>query len=538
MLRLLAAAAAAAGSLSLAIAAPADASFDSCTYDAATRTVTATLATSQEGSLSVGAGGEIDSGGTPCGAATTANTDEVAVKGTPSSDTVTIDNSGAGGAFVKPGTSDEIHFDVDLSDETWCDPSTRCTAPPQVLKVIGTPGANEIRAGTDGHHITLINLDASADVDPDIRVGLYTQVDLDGSGGNDTLTGVGGSGTGDPVNVTLRGGSGDDHLVAGGDRDLLYPGSGDDTVVGSPSGGDTVSYADAPSRVVADVSAGAVYNDGFGDSDSLDRHVTSLRGSDHDDTLTSGWSDGGIRLDGGGGNDRIIGTPESDVLIGGTGKDTIDADPSGIDYGLGDRIYGGPGNDRLRGGAGPDRLYGGFGDDELLGARGTDPFPTYKLPFDYGDVLQGGPGNDVLDGGLDPDWYVFEPAGAREHDTIVERYDGGRDTLFFDYSDLDADGRPQIPTAVDLSSRGRRFATSGLRTLRTPRRGDARYIENVLIGGFASDRVVGTGAANVIQSGGGDDVVDCGGGRDTVDAATYPGSHHHLAHCEVVKQAY
>jgi Ca2+-binding RTX toxin-like protein len=101
----------------------------------------------------------------------------------------------------------------------------------------------------------------------------------------------------------------------------------------------------------------------------------------------------------------------------------------------------------------------------------------------------------------------------------------------FDYYDLDFEGKPQIPTDIDLASPHRWFATSGRRTLRTRERGGAQNLENVLIGGFADDRIAGNASGNSIQAGGGRDTIDCRGGRDTV--LDEPGDR--LTQCEVVK---
>ncbi len=89
---------------------------------------------------------------------------------------------------------------------------------------------------------------------------------------------------------------------------------------------------------------------------------------------------GDIQVRGGAGNDLfenrssipcvVDGGPGNDTLIGGTGDD---------------RLYGEEGNDQIRGGAGDDQLYGGAGNDTLIGGAGDD-------------MLHGGVGNDLLDG--------------------------------------------------------------------------------------------------------------------------------------------
>ncbi len=77
-------------------------------------------------------------------------------------------------------------------------------------------------------------------------------------------------------------------------------------------------------------------------------------------------------IDGGGGNDIVIGdgaANKADTLNGAGGND---------------RLYGLTGNDALNGGAGNDLLVGGDGNDRLTGDGGAD-------------VLTGGAGNDIFD---------------------------------------------------------------------------------------------------------------------------------------------
>jgi hypothetical protein len=99
-------------------------------------------------------------------------------------------------------------------------------------------------------------------------------------------------------------------------------------------------------------------------------------------------------IDGGAGDDLIIGGFEQDILIGNAGNDTIFGDRrtdlifggSGDDQLLGglgrDNIFGQAGNDRLNGGPGDDTLYGMEGDDTLAGAGDND-------------FLNGAPGADI-----------------------------------------------------------------------------------------------------------------------------------------------
>lgn len=85
-------------------------------------------------------------------------------------------------------------------------------------------------------------------------------------------------------------------------------------------------------------------------------------------------------LDGGSGNDTILGNVESDLLFGGSGHDLIS---------------GGRGNDSIYGQSGNDVLLGGDGKDSIYGQGGND------IIFDVedGNILWGGGGNDLVFGG-------------------------------------------------------------------------------------------------------------------------------------------
>ena len=84
-------------------------------------------------------------------------------------------------------------------------------------------------------------------------------------------------------------------------------------------------------------------------------------------------------LDGGDGEDLLVGSHLNDLEIGGDGEDLL------LGYRGDDLLIGGQDNDSLRGHRGADTLLGGSGDDTLLG-------------FEDDDVLDGGSGNDDLYG--------------------------------------------------------------------------------------------------------------------------------------------
>ncbi|MEM9395120.1 MAG: DUF4214 domain-containing protein [Pseudomonadota bacterium] len=94
-------------------------------------------------------------------------------------------------------------------------------------------------------------------------------------------------------------------------------------------------------------------------------------------------------LNGGAGDDTIVGYAESDLVYGLDGGDNIDGGQGD------DQIYGGSGQDDIFGGSGNDTLFGGADADYLAGGQG-------------GDRLFGGAGSDTLygeNGAVDRDQY-------------------------------------------------------------------------------------------------------------------------------------
>ncbi|MCW3039188.1 MAG: putative secreted calcium-binding protein [Solirubrobacterales bacterium] len=140
----------------------------------------------------------------------------------------------------------------------------------------------------------------------------------------------------------LHGGPGADELTETLCRGmiLLDGGTGDDTLSGAPFDEPTEKMFQGNDRFVG----------GAGD-DVLKERLLSSRPAD---------------MDGGSGDDVILGGAANDLLRGGAGNDTLRGGKGN------DRIFGGPGADRLDGGPGRDRLAGGGGEDRYTGGPGTD----------------------------------------------------------------------------------------------------------------------------------------------------------------------
>jgi len=155
-------------------------------------------------------------------------------------------------------------------------------------------------------------------------------------------------------------------------------------------------------------------------------------GNDYLDAVDSGIA---VTLDGGLGDDVLLGGALADRLIGGAGNDYIVGDYgqtsyqpaekkpenliqiSSSNYSLGgdDTILGGSGNDILIGAGGNDIISGGAGLDILIGDGGQVSFGQGGLIsaqtaglFSQGgnDSLDGGSGNDIMFGGAGTNVFV------------------------------------------------------------------------------------------------------------------------------------
>jgi Ca2+-binding RTX toxin-like protein len=138
------------------------------------------------------------------------------------------------------------------------------------------------------------------------------------------------------------------------------------------------------------------------DGECFFNNVEKIFGTNFNDKFT--LSGGTVYLDGGLGNDTLIGAAFNDKLNGGGGNDTVSGGAGN------DSLFGGDGNDTISGGAGNDALWGSAGNDSINGGAGIDH-------------IWGGAGNDTLTGGADKDRFHFgQPGalGASNLDTITD----------------------------------------------------------------------------------------------------------------------
>ncbi|MGQ0563601.1 MAG: calcium-binding protein [Gemmobacter sp.] len=287
----------------------------------------------------------------------------------------------------------------------------------------------------------------------------------------------------------------DDTFTSINFNDRIFGGNGNDTVVLSGSNPRTVDLADP------DAFAGlGPFLDGI-------ENVTGTSATDtfYGNALAN-------RLDGGNGNDVLVGRAGDDVLLGGVGDDTLDG---GADN---DRLDGGSNDDRLLGRDGNDSLYGGTGDDQVLAGTGDD----LVQGGDGNDVLNGGTGNDTILGGIGNDTIV---TGAG--DDLVQAGDGN-DLIHIDSlgahlilgeGGIDTVSFARLPSGstgpvvhVDLAGLVDPLASAfGFDEPVASFSG----VENV-IGSAVGDFIAGDGAANRLSGGSGNDVVVGRGGADTL----------------------
>ena len=240
------------------------------------------------------------------------------------------------------------------------------------------------------------------------------------SGGNDTVNGLGGNDAldGGAGNDSIDGGAGDDLIGAGAGSDEIQGGDGNDIIVSAT--GLVALQRNKPTDAYTDMPVGSTvlrsgptwawyYSDrtggivGGASSTAMDSAPDVVDGGAGDDLVIGGL--GADLLKGGTGDDGIFGHGSDDILEGGDGADQLDGDglippyllnsTPGAQHGN-DFLDGGAGNDQLFGAGKNDTLFGGTGDDQILG---DDTQANLDGQYHGNDYLDGEEGNDQLKGG-------------------------------------------------------------------------------------------------------------------------------------------
>jgi Ca2+-binding RTX toxin-like protein len=261
-----------------------------------------------------------------------------------------------GGAPTVANTSLIQVFGEDGNDAILLD-ETNGPLPPANL--FGGVGNDRVAGGSVGGQL----FGESGD---DVLLGRGGADRLDGGDGNDQLTG----GDGDDQNF---GGMGDDRMVwnAADDTDLFEGGDGIDTAEANGSNfAEVFSVTANGTRVRFDELTPAPSSIDIGTMENL---VINMNGGNDSFSATGNLAALiGITVDGGTGNDTILGSNGADRLLGGDGDDFIDGQ-QGNDLallGAGDDLFQwdpGDGSDVVEGQAGTDTLlFNGSGVNEVF----------------------------------------------------------------------------------------------------------------------------------------------------------------------------
>ncbi|QNT70517.1 calcium-binding protein [Defluviicoccus vanus] len=266
-------------------------------------------------------------------------------------------------------------------------------------------------------------------------------------------------------------------------------------------------------------------------------------------------------IDGGGGNDTIVGG-FADTLLGGSGNDSIQAnDGNSSGYGIDISISGGDGSDTIvASGSLPSNSFGtininisgGGGNDSMSGfVVGQIQSPDYLFPGQLS--IRGGDGNDTIAGGYSVAGNV-SLFGDGGNDSLTgqgsggETFDGGtgNDTILglegadvliggvgndsldggdgFDFADYQASGGA-VSVSLALTT-AQNTQGAGIDTLiriegvngsayNDTLSGDAGA--NVLNGVAGNDSLTGGSGADTLLGGAGDDSLNGGDGNDLLD---------------------
>ncbi|HVJ01429.1 MAG TPA: calcium-binding protein, partial [Sphingomonas sp.] len=273
-----------------------------------------------------------------------------------------------------------------------------------------------LKIGANGDRLTLVNqINGAANAIEELRFAdgtVWTAADMairatsgtpgadvyNGSSGNDTLSGQAG-------NDTLTGNAGDDQLSGGADNDALDGGAGADRLAGGTgkdrlvggAGGDTYVFAAGDGQDEIDDNGDATADTLRIEGYSLGQIRFSRTGVDAND-LTIRFANS---------TDKIV----VRQALAGTAADTLESfviAASGITLTLadvqsrlsedvattGESIYGTPDADVLTGGTGDDFLSGGAGADTMTGGDGNDIFGDIVADSSV-DTMTGGAGRDT-----------------------------------------------------------------------------------------------------------------------------------------------
>ena len=387
--------------------------------------------------------------------------------------------------------------------------STGDGATDQVI-VNGTAGNDTIQAAANGSSASVLGLAAITNV---ANLEATDQLIVDGLGGNDTL--IGGAGS-----QVLRGGEGNDVISGGDGDDQMFGDAGNDRMVWNP--GDDTDLMEGG----ADIDTAEVNGGNVAEVFTATANGTRVRFDRLDPTpfsLDIGTTEN-LVVNMNGGNDSFSATGNLSALI----KITVD---------------GGAGDDTILGSNGIDLLLGGDDNDFIDGQQGNDVAQLGAgedtFQWDPGD------GSDTVEGGEGFDRLLFNGSGGAEDFDISAN--GERVTLFRNLGNIfmdlneveridlnalgntdsiqvrDLSGTDVVEVNIDLAGTiGGATGDGAVDTLLVEGTGGDDVIE--VLGAGTSVAVVGLPALVQIANTEAQDVlgIDAGDGNDTISATTLP----------------
>jgi len=315
-----------------------------------------------------------------------------------------------------------------------------------VLTVSGDAAANSIVVSRDAAGKILVNNGAVPVVGGTATVANTSSIRVIALGGNDVITLNEANGAlpaaslfGGAGNDVLTGGSGADHLfgqagndtlIGKGGTDLLFGGSEHDTLTGG-DGDDQVFGQSGNDRMIWNPGDDTDLNEG---GDGVD--TVEVNGGNGAEQFTATANGTRVRFD------RVapapfsidVGTSENLVLNANGGDDVFSA-TGNLAALIKVTVDGGAGNDRLLGGNGDDTLLGGDGNDFVDGNQGSD----VGLLGAGDDTFQWDPGDgsDVVEGQAGVDAIAFN--GSNSNENMDVSANGGRVRFFRDVANVTMD---------------------------------------------------------------------------------------------------
>jgi Ca2+-binding RTX toxin-like protein len=424
-----------------------------------------------------------------------------------------------------------------------------------VLTVTGDSLDNTIEVSRNAAGNLLVNGGAVSITGGTPTVANVSRINIFGLGGHDTLTLN--EATGALPAAQIFGGSGNDTIMGGSGGDFLFGDSGNDTLLGK--GGFDFLFGGADNDTLT---GGDADDQAFGQAGD-DRMIWNP--GDDTDLNEGGAGDDTVEVNGGGAAevftvtangarvrfDRLdpapfsidIGTSENLVLNANGGDDSFSA-TGNLAALIKITVDGGTGDDTILGSNGIDLLRGGDGDDFIDGQQGNDV--AFMGAGD--DVFQWDPGDgsDVVEGQDGIDTMLFNGSGGNE--IFEASANGGRvrftrnlgnivmDLDDVETIDLNALGGTDTTTVNDMSGTDLTEINVDLAGTIGGSAGDGQ-VDVIIVNGTNGDDIIdilgaGTSASvlglaarvNIANSEGANDslLVNALGGDDEVTATTLP----------------